>query len=186
MERSETTMPKKVARLDLDFSPSRRNRPAGWLLLAVGLAAATLAAVQFQSAEAARTALASELDSASGRLSGSSGAASRAGPPLDPRVSKAANQVARELQMPWAEMLAALEAIPAPEVALLGVEPSALRHVVRITAEAKNPGVMLDYLQALQSGRQFSDVWLTSHQMQVLTPGQPVRFVVQLKWNGQS
>src|SRR5271169_6864724 len=171
-------MPKKAARLDLDFSPARRTRPVGWLLLVGGLAAATLAAVQFQSAEAARMALATELNSANGRL-GNTGQASRAGPPLDPRVSKAANQVARELQVPWAELLAALESVPTPEVALLGVEPSATRHVVRITAEAKNSGAMLDYLQDLQ-GRHFSDVWLTSHQIQLQTPGTPVRFVVQL------
>jgi len=178
-------MSKKAPRLDLDFSPARHNRPAGWLLLAVGVAAALLAAVQFQSAQAARMALASELNAANGRLAGPRTDSTRAGPPVDPRVSKAANQIARELQMPWAEMLAALEAVPTPEVALLGVEPSALRHVVRITAEAKNSGAMLDYLQALQGGRQFSDVWLTSHQVQALTPGTPVRFVVQLKWSGR-
>jgi len=44
---------------------------------------------------------------------------------------------------------------------------------------------MLDYLQALQGGRQFSDVWLSSHQVQALTPGTPVRFIVQLKWSGR-
>jgi hypothetical protein len=177
-------MAKTPASLDLNFSPTRRNRPAGWLLLAAGVGAALVAAVQFQSAEAARTAMATELHSTNGRLTGNRGDAVRAGPPLDPRVSKAANQIARELQMPWAEMLAALEAIPAPEVALLGVEPSALRHVVRITAEAKNSAAMLDYLQALQGGRQFSDVWLTSHLVQAQTPGVPVRFIVQLKWSG--
>ncbi len=181
---TKKSAPKKVARLDLDFSPARRNGLAGWLLLAAGVSAALLAAVQFQSAQAARVAVATELSTANGRLAGTKGETVRAGPPLDPRASKAANQIARELQMPWAEMLAALEAIPAPEVALLGVEPSALRHVVRITAEAKNSAAMLDYLQALQGGQQFSDVWLTSHLVQVQTPGTPLRFVVQLKWTG--
>jgi hypothetical protein len=176
-------MSKKVARLDLDFSPARRNGLGGWALLFVGVVAALLAAVQFQSAEAARMARASELSTVNGRLAGPRDNV-RAGPPVDPRVSKAANQIARELQMPWAEMLAALEAIPAPEVALLGVEPSALRHVVRITAEAKNSAAMLDYLQALQGGREFSNVWLKSHLVQNQTPGTPVRFIVELKWSG--
>ena len=176
-------MVKKVARLDLDFSAARRNGFGGWVLLFVGVAAALVAAMQFQSAEAARMARATELNTANGRLAGPKEGV-RAGPPVDPRVSKAANQIARELQMPWAEMLAALEAIPAPDVALLGVEPSALRHVVRITAEAKNSGAMIDYLQALQGGRQFSDVWLKSHLVQAQTPGTPVRFIVELKWSG--
>jgi hypothetical protein len=177
-------MTKKIARLDLDFSSARRNGLGGWVLLAAGLAAALVAAMQFQSAEAARMARATELNTVNGHLAGPRTEGVRAGPPVDPRASKAANQIARELQMPWAEMLAALEAIPAPEVALLGVEPSALRHVVRITAEAKNSAAMLDYLQALQGGRQFSDVWLTSHLVQAQTPGTPVRFIVQLKWSG--
>jgi hypothetical protein len=176
-------MIKKAARLELDFSPSRRTGPMGWMLLAIGLTAAALAAVQFQSAEASLKALNGELNSANGRIA-SADSGSRAGPPLDPRVSKAANQVARELQVPWAELLAALESVPTPEIALLGVEPSAQRHVVRITAEAKNSAAMLDYLEALH-GHQFSDVWLLSHQIQLQTPGTPTRFIVQLKWSGR-
>ncbi len=177
-------MHKKAARLDLDFSSTRRTGPLGWLLLVIGLAAAALAAVQFQSAQASLQALSGELNSANGRLASADGEGSRAGPPLDPRVSKAANQVARELQVPWAELLASLEAVPTQEVALLGVEPSAQRHVVRITAEAKNATAMLDYLEALHA-RQFTDVWLISHQTEPQTPGDPTRFVVQLKWNGR-
>jgi hypothetical protein len=176
---------RRVARLDLDFSPARRNQPLGWVLLVAGVAAALLAGVQFQSAQAARLHMANELNATADRLPGAKKKdPARVGPPVDPRVSKAANQIARELQMPWAEMLAALEAVPTTDVALLGVEPSALRHVVRIQAEAKNSAVMLDYLQALQAGPQFSDVWLTSHLVQAQTPGNPVRFIVQLKWSG--
>jgi len=176
-------MTRKAQRLDLDFSPARSTGPFGWMLLAIGVTAATLAAFQFQSAEASLKALSGELSSANGRIA-SVEDGPRAGPPLDPRVSKAANQVARELQVPWAELLAALEAVPTPEVALLGVEPSAQRHVVRITAEAKNSSAMLDYLEALH-GHQFSEIWLLSHQIQAQTPGTPTRFIVQLKWSGR-
>ena len=183
-EKIKAPKPRKLAHLDLDFSPARRNQPAGWLLLAAGLTAALLAAAQFQSAQAARMALATDLSATNARLNGSRPEGARAGPPLDPRVSKAANQIARELQMPWAEMLAALESVPAPDVALLGVEPSAVRHVVHITAEAKNSAAMLDYLQGLQASKEFSNVWLTSHLVQAQTPGTPVRFIVQLKWSG--
>jgi hypothetical protein len=176
-------MNKKAARLDLDFSSARRTGPMGWAVLALGATAAVLAAVQFQSAQASLKALNGELNNAAGRIASAEGG-TRTGPPLDPRVSKAANQVARELQVPWAELLAALESVPTPEVAMLGVEPSAQRHVVRITAEAKNAAAMLDYLEALH-GHQFTDIWLLSHQIQVQTPGTPTRFIVQLKWSGR-
>lgn len=176
-------MTKKAARLDLDFSSARHTGPLGWLLLGVGVLAVALAAVELQSAEASLRAINGELQSANGRIA-SSEAPVRAGPPIDPRVSRAANQVARELQVPWAEMLASLESVPTPDVVLLGVEPSAQRKVLRITAEAKNPSSMLDYLEALR-GKQFSDVWLMSHQIEAQTPGAPTRFIVQLKWNGR-
>ena len=55
---------------------------------------------------------------------------------------------------------------------------------VSATAEAKNSAAMLDYLQGLQSSKEFSNVWLTSHLVQAQTPGTPVRFIVQLKWSG--
>jgi DNA-binding transcriptional regulator YdaS (Cro superfamily) len=174
----------KAARLDLDFSAARHTGPLGWLLLAIGATLAALAIVELQSAQASLRAVSSELQSANGRIA-SSVAPVRAGPAIDPRVSKAANQVARELQVPWAEMLASLEAVPTPDIALLGVEPSAQRHVLRITAEAKNAASMLDYLDALRVGRQFSDVWLLSHQVELQTPGTPTRFIVQLKWSGR-
>lgn len=174
---------KKAERLDLDFSPARRAGPVGWLLLVVGVAAVGFAAFELQSAEASLRAVNSELRNANGRIA-SSETPVRAGPPIDPRVSKAANQVARELQVPWAEMLASLEAVPTPDVALLGVEPSPQRKVMRISAEAKNSASMLDYLEALR-GKQFTDIWLMSHTIEAQTPGAPTRFIVQLKWNGR-
>jgi hypothetical protein len=174
-------MARKLARLELDFSPTRRNAPLGWLLLAAGLGAATLAGVQFQSAHAQRLAHAGDLSLVSGRLAD---ADSAGGPALDARAAKAAAVVARELQTPWADLLAALESVPARDVALLGVEPSPVRHVVRITAEAKTTDAMLDYVDALR-GKQFTDIWLMSHTIEAQTPGAPTRFIVQLKWNGR-
>src|ERR1700758_1172555 len=98
-DKTKAPKPRKLARLDLDFSPARRNRPAGWLLLAAGRAGPVGGAGQIPSAQAARMALASDLSAPNARLNGTRPGAVRSGPPLDPRVSKAANQIARELQM---------------------------------------------------------------------------------------
>ena len=171
-------MTTRLARLELDFSPARRNAPMGWLLLGIGLIAASVAGVQFRSAHAERLTQASGLNAISGpRLPAGAGTGAAA----DPRATKAAAVVARDLQMPWAEMLAALEAVQAHDVALLGVEPSASRHNIRITAEAKTPEAMLNYVDALR-GDSFPEVTLSSHQVEAQTPGNPVRFVVQARW----
>jgi hypothetical protein len=172
-------MAEKLARLELDFAPARRNAPLGWLLLAAGLVLATLAGVQFRSAHAERLAAADDLSVLTGR------ALPRAldpnAPGADPRASKAAAVVARDLQIPWSQMLAALESVDAKEVALLAVEPSASRHNIRITAEAKGLDAMLNYVQALR-GDSFPEVSLASHQVQNNVPGEPVRFIVQARW----
>ncbi len=172
-------MATKIARLDLSFSPARRNAPLGWFLLACGLLAAVLAGVQFRSAHAERLAQEGALSAVSGKLL--SFAPDSGAQPADPRATKAAAAVARDLQVPWAQMLSALETVQAREVALLAVEPSALRHNIRITAEAKSADAMLNYVEALR-GDSFPEVILASHQVQVQTPGNPVRFVVQVRW----
>lgn len=173
-------MASKLARLELDFSPARRNAPMGWLLLAVGLIAASLAGVQFRSAHAERLTQANDLYAVSGHHA----AVDSNAPAPDPRATKAAAGVARDLQVPWAEMLGALEAVQARDVALLGVEPSAMRHNIRITAEAKSLDAMLNYVDALRSDA-FPEVTLASHQIEVQTPGTPVRFIVQARWRSQ-
>ena len=173
-------MATKLARLELDFSPARRNAPMGWLLLGAGLVFATVAGVQFRSAHAERLEYATSLSAITGKPAGSrdSGAAP------DPRATKAAAGVARDLQVPWSEMLAALENVQAKDVALLGVEPSATRHNIRITAETKSLDAMLNYVDALRSDS-FPEVSLASHQVEPQTPGNPVRFVVQARWRSQ-
>jgi len=172
-------MASKMARLELDFAPARRNAPLGWVLLAAGLVLATLAGVQFRAAHAERLAHAGELSALSGKLLPAN--AEAAGQAVDPRAAKAAAAVARDLRVPWSEMLTALEAVQARDVALLGVEPSPTRHNIRITAEAKTPDAMLNYVDALR-GEAFPEVHLASHQVQAQTPGEPVRFVVQARW----
>jgi hypothetical protein len=172
-------MASKLARLDLNFAPARRNAPMGWLLLAVGLVIATVAGVQFRSAHAERLARAGDLVAIRGK--DIAFVPEGAGPAADPRAAKAAAGVARDLQVPWSELLTALENVQARDVALLAVEPSPTRHSVRITAEAKNADAMFAYIEALH-GDSFPEENLTSHQVQTQTPGSPVRFVVQARW----
>ncbi len=175
-------MSQRSAHLDLDFSPARRSAPLGLLLLAIGGLALVVAGVQFHGAHAERESYADALSTANGRLATLAGSGERGGPAVDPRAAKAAATVARELQVPWAEMLRALEAVPNKEVALLAVEPSAVRHLVRITAEAKSLDAMLDYIDALR-GSAFPEAELNSHQFENQTPGTPVRFVVLARWS---
>jgi hypothetical protein len=95
---------------------------------------------------------------------------------------KHAREVMQQLSTPWNELFAGVEAVEAPDVALLGIESDIDKQRVKISAEAKNPGAMLDYLRALEGRPTFVDVYLQSHQVQQQDPQHPVRFVLTATW----
>jgi Tfp pilus assembly protein PilN len=99
---------------------------------------------------------------------------------------KSAQRVARNLTAPWVDLLDAIESAPQQSVALLAVEPSTAKQSFRLTAEARDPEAMLAYLAALQKDRRLVSAFLVSHQVQVQTPGRPIRFQVQAGWGAPS
>lgn len=93
-----------------------------------------------------------------------------------------AREVALQLGMPWDELFRNVEAADAPTVALLGVESTADRQRIQISAEAKNLDAMLGYLQDLERRAFFANVFLNSHQIQQQDPQHPVRFMLSATW----
>lgn len=169
-------------RLDVDLSPAQARTPrTGWLLLGAGAAAVALAAWQFQSVQAERLRAERALQSLAAALGEARPGNAVAAAPAEARSARATAAVVRELQVPWATLLAALESVAGRNVALLAVEPSALRREVRILAEAKSSDAMLDYLDALRA-QSLRDVVLVSHQAQPQTPGTPIRFQARALW----
>ena len=168
--------------LDLDFR--REDRQAKWAgiaLLAAGLAGAIAAGAQYNE-------LAEELAQAQASLRQSGTAARRpAVPPgADPqKVSlemKRASEVAFALKVPWNDLFASVEAANTPNVALLSIDSDTGKRQVKITAEAKDPESMLDYLRFLGSQPKLANVYLQSHQVQQQDPQRPVRFVLGADW----
>jgi hypothetical protein len=173
------------ARLDLDLSPTRPAvRPLSWVLLVAGAATVSLAAVQFQTASGQHLRASRALQSLEASLNETrSGGAARL-PPDEARRARASAEVVKELQVPWGKLFSALEAVSGKNVALLSVEPSAQRREIRVVAEAKSSGAMLDFLEALRA-QSLHDVVLVSHQVQAQTPGTPLRFQARAVWDSQ-
>lgn len=174
-----------IERVDIDFSPAtRRTRPLGLVLLALGMASVVASGLVWGGAWA-RHRQQSQALVALERGAGETAPAVRrpATPtPADMARARAAQRVAHDLQAPWADLLSALESAPAKNVALLSVEPSATRQQLRLTAEARDAEAMIDYVAALQAEPRLSQVTLASHQVQMQTPGRPTRFTVQAAW----
>jgi Tfp pilus assembly protein PilN len=96
--------------------------------------------------------------------------------------SRVALQVAHHLLTPWGDLLDTLESARTESVALLSMEPSVSKRSIRLTAEARDTAEMLVYLATLQRDPRLNAVVLVSHQVQLQSPGTPVRFQIQAGW----
>ena len=163
-------------RLELDYlAPPRRTAWPGWLLLALSLA---LGGYLFGRYQDAREALV-RLETESGLLSPERRPA-RALPRerLDAE-KKAAEAVVRQLTVPWAGLIGALEKASARDVALLQLQPEAGERRLRLTAEARNREAMFAYLRRLEAAPALAEVHLLSHQVQQEDPQRPIQFSLQ-------
>jgi HAMP domain-containing protein len=174
----------KRHRIELDFSGRPRRTPGlGLAVLAVGAVLALLSTVRMADALAARATYRADLEEMDSSARPHTKAAPKA--PADGRAlarGAASKQVAQALQSPWAELLAVMDVKPEGQVALLAVEPSAVKRTVHITAEARDEAAMLQHLSMLQQDPRLSGVTLTSHQRQSQTPGAPWRYQIEGTW----
>ena len=93
-----------------------------------------------------------------------------------------ANDVLRQLSLPWGSLFRAVESSASREVALLGMEPDVEKRIVRISCEAKNITAMLAYIKRLEQQREFGSIYLQSHRIQEQDPEKPVRFSLVAVW----
>ncbi len=175
----------KAPQLHIDFATTKppAKRAARWIAL---LGGAALIGVALPWADAARrqAALAQELKQADQQRTAIAAPAPRP-PAADPKRiarERALRDATRGLTTPWADLFAALEGAPTDAVALLSIEPSVANRSVRLGAEARDAKAMLGYLAALQHDVRLAQVVLITHQVQLQTPGTPVRFQIQALW----
>jgi Tfp pilus assembly protein PilN len=173
-------------RLDLDFSGRPRRGPGlGLVLLAAGAVLVLLATARVAEALTARAANSGSLAELEAAANRNTARPAPKGAVNDPRLAarNAVNrQVAHQLESPWADLLEVIEVHPDGKVALLAVEPSAIKRTVHITAEARDVDAMLEHLSLLQKDPRLVDVVLVSHQRQTQAPGAPWRYQIQGSW----
>jgi Tfp pilus assembly protein PilN len=171
-------------RVILDFAQrGHRSGPAGWALLLLG--AVSLAAVTSWTTfkEAPR------LAAREARLDALKTALDARGPSsvkLDDKQLVAdwgrAMGVVGELNLPWDKLFTTLEANANRPVALLSLEPDAVKHELVLTAEAKNFDEMLAYYRVLQQQEIFRSVTLHTHQINLQDRDKPIRFRITATW----
>jgi Tfp pilus assembly protein PilN len=176
----------KPRALDLDFARALPQRPrVGRVLLVFGTIVVAGGALLCTRGWAARVEAGMSLAAWHARQTQASGARRAPSDPHEAARRREVARVAQGLQVPWADLLGALEAASGESVALLTVEPSTQQQTVRLTAEARDPHSMLRYLSTLQGDARLSQVVLVSHAVQTQAPGTPVRFQLQAHWGAQ-
>lgn len=91
---------------------------------------------------------------------------------------KHANEVLRQLGLPWEKLFRAVEAAGSKDVVLLALEPDMEKHLVKISGEARNIPSMLGYVTQLGEQDMFDSVYLLNHQVQQQSQDRPVRFAL--------
>jgi Tfp pilus assembly protein PilN len=179
----------KAPPLRLEFAPGARPRSRlGWAMLgcAIAVLVAQLMTLGFALSERRRHLQAlAQLDARQSEAARPRPGAAKPDPAYLSKV-KSTQQVSRNLTAPWVDLLDAIESAPQQSVALLAAEPTTAKQSFRLTAEARDMSSMLGYLAALQKDRRLVSVFLVSHQVQLQTPGRPIRFQVQAGWGAPS
>jgi hypothetical protein len=172
-------MRKSPRRIRLDFVAPVHEAPlAGAALCVVGLSAALALGVAFDRKLAER----SRLDAA---LATTAQPRRSAPSPESLKMAAEAATVERELDVPWTQLLAELEAASddsAGSVSLLAVEPDPGKQLVRITAEVRAINDALGYLERLQKSTVLRHPMLESHERRKDDPEHPLRIKLSAEW----
>lgn len=168
-------------RLELDYAaPARRSPWAGLALLALSVA---LAAGLLRSYSGIRDELAGlqARDSLAGPARAPARAVSRERLEEEARAAEA---VVRQLTLPWAGVVQAVEQAAMREVAILQLQPDADTRRLKLVAEARQAEMMFEYLRRLGAARGLAEVHLVGHQVQRDDPQRAIRFSVEASMRG--
>jgi Tfp pilus assembly protein PilN len=177
-----------VRRLELDFwRVGRRERTSnflGFVLVVIGAVAAGTCGWRIEAQEERLADLRAQL----AKLEKAPRAANRSAAQaqeLGPQIQRA-EQVIRQLALPWNDLFRTLEASQSKKIALLSVHPDATRKEVRIAAEARDFPAMVGYVERLQQSEWLSQAHLQTHQVREQEPERPIRFTVSASWEKKS
>lgn len=94
----------------------------------------------------------------------------------------AVNAAIRQLNLPWRDVLDAVEAGTPAAIELLSLEPDARRSVIKIEAESKNADDMLGAVEQLKQQPFLTGVFLVKHTTDEADPRRALRFQIEAAW----
>ena len=101
---------------------------------------------------------------------------------ISPAQAATINKAVRQLNLPWSDLLDALEGATSQNVALLEIHPEAATRRLLGVAEARSSDEMIRYVERLKSQHLFGAIVITSHQVNDQNPNKPMRFEFAATW----
>jgi Tfp pilus assembly protein PilN len=177
--------------LHIDFAPPSfrrelyRTRPAAKVFAA---AVVTLSIVAGFRVHALLNRL-DKLDQEAASLAARSGVDARramasARTSIDVKQAEAINAAVARLNMPWADILDALEAATPEQVSVLSVRPEPRSAQIKIEAQSSRAEDMIGYLTALEQQPALGHVFLTKHERVRDGFAEVTRFQIEVQWRG--
>lgn len=171
-------------RVDLDFRPNRsRVGGAGWLMLGIGLAAFTVAALHWSEVEAdlaEREQIVARLREVVQTSPAIAVATTRRAPGRE--EWRAAQDVASSLDAGWGRLLASLASAQSTKVTWLTLDADPARSRLRLVGEAASMEAMLDFVARLVEADELRDVRLVSYERASTEATEVLRFEVGGSW----
>jgi hypothetical protein len=182
-----------MAMLHLDYQQERPFHWAGPVLLALALAALALTVAYYLELNDRAAGWEARLEQAELRQGLRPSAKNSAGNPAGIFAGRGqaglalevgrANEVVRQLTLPWEQLFQAVESAGSKHIALLALEPDIEKKLVKINGEARDIAVLLNYITRLEKQEVFGPVYLQSHQVQQGSE-RSVRFSLLAVWRG--
>lgn len=101
-------------------------------------------------------------------------------PPLATETLRQMNAVTARLNVPWSDVLDAIERSTPKQVALLALEPDARTGSVALTVEAQSLDDLLTYAEMLGQDTAVASARMGQHDLRLQEPGQPVRMTLSI------
>jgi hypothetical protein len=173
--------------LHLDYQQDLPRRWAGPAMLALTLGGLILAGAYYIELDGTAAGWEGKLEQMERRLGMPAHGGRGSGEAKDMVLEvNRANEVLRQLTLPWDTLFQAVESAAGKDVALLAMEPDTEKHQVKISGEAKDFAAVLNYVTHLEEQAVFGPVYLQGHQVQQEDPDKPVRFSLLAEWRGKS
>ena len=173
-------------KLDLEFIKQPALTSANWLNISILLASLLMAAITWQGYQNQQLKLANialQLKQFNQQALPKSQSSKVSAAKITGDETKQLIEAVDMLTTPWNNLLMAIEQADMQDVALLSLEPNSKKQLVVLTGEAKNLGVVLQYIKQLQQTPILAQVYLQKHSIDQSDASKPVRFSLHARWN---